>query len=156
MLTNFCGVVKSICKHIIRSRCTKVKQGPYHRTIKSSIKWNTGKVLIKISLGRHGCLAWLGIFHTKLHEHVLHILCLGDECSLSEFLDLKAKEILQAPHHGHLKILGHSLREPLAQRFIRTTKYYVIYIELAYGQPTTASLDKKSSINDSPHKSFLE
>ena len=65
--------------------------------IKSRIKRNTGKVLIKISLGWHGYLAWLGIFHTELHEHVLNVLCLGDEHSLGKLLDLKAKEILQAP-----------------------------------------------------------
>src|SRR3954471_22645080 len=74
----------SYTKHNIRSRCTKVKELPNHRMIKSSIKWNTGKVLIKISLGRHGCHAWLGIFRTELHEHVLNILCLGDECSFGE------------------------------------------------------------------------
>src|SRR3954468_18253596 len=124
--------------------------------IKGSIKWNTGKVLIKISLGRHGCLAWLGIFHIKLHEHVLNILCLRDEGSFGKLLDLKAKEVLQAPHHGHLKVLGHSLREPLAQRRIRRTKDNVIYIDLAYEQLTIGSLSKKSGINDSPHKSFLE
>src|SRR3954469_7090726 len=90
-------------------------------------------------------MAWH--FHTELHEHVLNVLCLGDECSLGELLDLKAKEILQAPHHGNLKILGHSLREPLAQRWIRRTKYYVIYIDLSYEQLTIGSLGKKSGIN---------
>src|SRR3954469_25106231 len=124
--------------------------------IKCSIKRNTGKVLIKITLGRHGCLAWLGIFHIKLHEHVLDILCLGDESSFSELFNLKAKEILQAPHHGHLKVLGHSLREPLAQRWIRRTKDDVIYIDLAYEKLTIGSFGKNSGINDSPHKSFLE
>src|SRR4051812_38303441 len=124
--------------------------------VKSSIKWNIGMVLIKISLGWHGCLAWLGIFHTELHEHVLNVLCLGDECSFGKLLNLEAKEILQAPHHGHLKILGHSLREPLTQRWIRGTKDYVIYIDLAYEQLPICSLGKKSDINDSPHKSFLE
>src|SRR3954471_13930036 len=124
--------------------------------IKCRIKRNTGKVLIKICLGRHGCLAWLGIFHIKLHEHVLDIICLGDKSSFGELLNLKAKEILQSPHHGHLKVLGHSLREPLAQRWIRRTKDYVIYIDLAYEQLTIGSLSKKSGINDSPQKSFLE
>src|ERR1041385_281659 len=99
-------------------------------------------------------MAWY--LHTKHHEHVLNILCLGDEGSFGKFLDLKSKEVLQAPHHGHLKVIGHSFREPLAQRWIRRTKYYVIYIDFAYEQFTIGSLGKKSGINDTPHKTFLE
>src|SRR4051812_23470599 len=90
-----------------------------------------------------GVLHGLASCHIKLHEHVLNILCLGDESSFGELLNLKAKEILQAPHHGHIKVLGHSLREPLAQRWIRRTKYDVIYIDFAYEQLTLVLLVKR-------------
>src|SRR3954467_8376187 len=99
-------------------------------------------------------MAWHLSYQTS--RVVLNILFWGDESSFDEMLNLKAKEILQAPHHGHLKVLGHSLREPLAQRWIRRTKNDVIYIDLAYEQLTIGSLGKKSGINDSPHKFFLE
>jgi hypothetical protein len=37
----------------------------------------------------------------------LNILCLADEGAILELLDLKSKEILQLPHHGHLEFLYH-------------------------------------------------
>jgi hypothetical protein len=56
----------------------------------------------------HGCLDGFGILHSKLLEYVLNVLSLADEGALLEFLDLKSKEVLQLPHHGHLEFLYHN------------------------------------------------
>jgi hypothetical protein len=50
----------------------------------------------------------LDILHSKLLENVKSVLCLADEGALLELLDLESKEILQLPHHGHLKFLCHN------------------------------------------------
>jgi hypothetical protein len=55
----------------------------------------------------HRSLDGLGILHSKLLENVLSVLYLDDEGALLELLDLESKEILQLPHHGHLKFLYH-------------------------------------------------
>jgi hypothetical protein len=56
----------------------------------------------------HRNLDGLSIFHSKLLKNILGILCLADEGALLEFLDLESKEILQLPHHGHLKFMYHN------------------------------------------------
>jgi hypothetical protein len=53
-------------------------------------------------------LDWFGIFHSNLLENILNVLCLANEGALLELLDFKSKEILQLPHHGHLKFLYHN------------------------------------------------
>jgi hypothetical protein len=55
----------------------------------------------------HGCLDGFGILHSKLLENILNILSLADEGAFLELLDLKSKEILQLPHHIHLKFWYH-------------------------------------------------
>jgi hypothetical protein len=49
----------------------------------------------------------LNILHSKLLEYVLSVCCLSDEGTFLELLDLKSQEVLQLPHHGHLKFLNH-------------------------------------------------
>jgi hypothetical protein len=56
----------------------------------------------------HGCLDGFGILHSKLLKYILNVLSLADEGALLELLDLKSKEILQLPHHGHLEFLYHN------------------------------------------------
>jgi hypothetical protein len=56
-------------------------------------------------IGSHGCLHGFAILHPKLLKYVLNVLSLADEGALLELLDLKSKEILQLPHHRHLKFL---------------------------------------------------
>jgi hypothetical protein len=56
----------------------------------------------------HGSLDGFGILHSNLLEYILNILSLTDEGALLELLDLKYKEILQLPHHRHLKFLYHN------------------------------------------------
>jgi hypothetical protein len=50
----------------------------------------------------------LDILHSKLFENILNVLCLANEGAHLELLDLKSKEILQLPNHGHLKFLYHN------------------------------------------------
>jgi hypothetical protein len=56
----------------------------------------------------HRSLDGFGIIHSKPLENILNVLCLSNEGALLELLDLKSKEILQLPHHGHLKFLYHN------------------------------------------------
>jgi hypothetical protein len=56
----------------------------------------------------HRSLDGLGNLHSKLLENVLSALCLADEGSLLELLDLESKEILKLPHHIHLRFLYHN------------------------------------------------
>jgi hypothetical protein len=51
----------------------------------------------------HGSFDGFGILHSKLLEYILNVLCLANEGALLELLDLESKEIIQLPHHGHLK-----------------------------------------------------
>jgi hypothetical protein len=55
----------------------------------------------------HGCLDRFGIHHSKLLEYILNVLSLTDEGAFLELLDVESKEILQLPHHGHLKFFYH-------------------------------------------------
>ena len=59
-------------------------------------------------IGSHGCLDGLSILHPKLGDYILNVLRLADEGALLELFDLESKEILQLPHHGHLKFLYHN------------------------------------------------
>jgi hypothetical protein len=59
----------------------------------------------------HGCLDGFAILHSKLFKYVLNVLSLADEGVLLELLDLKSKELLQLPHHRHLKFLYHNPTE---------------------------------------------
>jgi hypothetical protein len=61
-----------------------------------------------MSIYSHGCLDGFGILHSKLLEYVLNVLSLAYEGVLLELLDLKAKKILQLPHHRHLEFLYHN------------------------------------------------
>jgi hypothetical protein len=56
----------------------------------------------------HKSLDGFSILHSKFLENILNVLCLANESALMELLDLKFKEILQLPHHGHLKFLYHN------------------------------------------------
>jgi hypothetical protein len=56
----------------------------------------------------HRSLDGFGILHSKLLKYVLNVLSLANEGALLELLDLKSKEILQLPHHRHLKFLYHN------------------------------------------------
>jgi hypothetical protein len=56
----------------------------------------------------HGSLDGFNILHSKLLENILNVLCLANEGTLLELLDLESKEILQLPHHGHLKFRYHN------------------------------------------------
>jgi hypothetical protein len=56
----------------------------------------------------HGSLDRFGILHSKFLEYVLNVLSLADEGTLLELLDLESKEILQLPHHSHLKFMYHN------------------------------------------------
>jgi hypothetical protein len=68
----------------------------------------TSRVEVEMHIGSHGCLDGFAIFHSKLLMYVLNVLSLADEGALLELLDLKSKEILQLPHHRHLKFLYHN------------------------------------------------
>jgi hypothetical protein len=56
----------------------------------------------------HGSFDGFGILHSKLLEYILNVLCLANEGALLELLDLESKEIIQLPHHGHLKFSYHN------------------------------------------------
>jgi hypothetical protein len=56
----------------------------------------------------HGSLDGFGILHSKLLENISNVLWLADEGALLDLIDLESKEILQLPHHGHLKCLYHN------------------------------------------------
>jgi hypothetical protein len=58
-------------------------------------------------IGSHGCLDGFSILHPKLLKYVLNVLSLADEGALLELLDLKSENVLQLPHHRHLKFLYH-------------------------------------------------
>jgi hypothetical protein len=58
-------------------------------------------------ISSHGCLDGFAILHPKLLKYILYVFCLADEGALLELLDLESKEILQLPHHRHLKFLYH-------------------------------------------------
>jgi hypothetical protein len=51
----------------------------------------------------HGCLDGFGVLHSKLLKYVLNVLSLVDEGALLELPDLKSEDLLQLPHHRHLK-----------------------------------------------------
>jgi hypothetical protein len=68
----------------------------------------TSCVDIEMPICSHGCLDGFGILHSKLLKYILNVLSLADEGALLELLDLKSKEILQLPHHGHLEFLYHN------------------------------------------------
>jgi hypothetical protein len=59
-------------------------------------------------ISSHGCLDGFAILHSKLLEYILYVLSLADEGALLELLDFESKEILQLPHHRHLKFLYHN------------------------------------------------
>jgi hypothetical protein len=59
----------------------------------------------------HRSLDGLDILHSKLLEHVLSVICLADEGTILELLDLESEEVLQLPHHGHLEFLNHDSTE---------------------------------------------
>jgi hypothetical protein len=68
----------------------------------------TSCVEVEMPICYHGCLDGFGILHSKLLEYIMNVLTLVDEGALFELLDLESKEILQLPHHGHLKFLYHN------------------------------------------------
>jgi hypothetical protein len=59
----------------------------------------------------HRSLDGFGILHFNLLEYILNVLSLEDEGAFLELFDLESKEILQLPHHGHLKFLYHNTTE---------------------------------------------
>jgi hypothetical protein len=85
-----------------------------------------------MSIGWHGSFDRLRIHHVKLLEHIMSVLCLANESSILQLLDLKSEEELQFTHHGHLKSLGHDHTKLLTKLMVSTTKYYVIDIYLAH------------------------
>jgi hypothetical protein len=56
----------------------------------------------------HGSLDCFGVLHSKLLEYILNLLGLTNEGAHLELLDLESKEILQLPHHEHLKFMYHN------------------------------------------------
>jgi hypothetical protein len=48
------------------------------------------RVEVEMPIGSYGCLDGLGILDSKLGKYVLNVLCLADEGSLLELLDLKS------------------------------------------------------------------
>ena len=93
-------------------------------------------------------MAWecglLRILHSKFLEHVLQILCLANEGSFLELLDLKAEEELQFTHHGHLKTFGHHPTKLFTKRLVSRTKYDVIDIYLVHKNIIIMPFSKKS------------
>jgi hypothetical protein len=51
---------------------------------------DTSCVEVEIHIGSHGCLDGFDILHLKLLQNVLSVLCLADEGSILELLDLEA------------------------------------------------------------------
>jgi hypothetical protein len=72
----------------------------------------TSCVKVEMPICSHRSLNGFVILHSKLLENILNVLCLANEGALLELLDLKSKEILQLPHHGHLKFLYHNPIKP--------------------------------------------
>jgi hypothetical protein len=97
-------------------------------------------------IGSHGCLDGFGILHSKLLKYVLNVLSLADEGSLLELLDLKSKEILQLPHHRHLKFLYHDPTKFFTSSLVSRPKYNIININLAYKQVFSNSFSEASRV----------
>src|SRR6185503_477849 len=87
-------------KHNIGPRYTKVKMGSNHGAIYLLIHGLAIFIEIKMSIGWHGSLDGLGIFHVKLLEHILDVLGLTNESAILELLDLKSEEEGQLTPHG--------------------------------------------------------
>ena len=94
-------------KHYIGPRCGKVKQRPYHRTIKRLINRFTVHIQVEMPIGCHGCLDWLALIHLEILQDIFSILFLMDECPFLQLFDLKTKEEGQLTDHGHLEFLRH-------------------------------------------------
>jgi hypothetical protein len=67
----------------------------------------TSCIEVKMAICPHRSLDRFDILHSKLLEYVLSVLRLGDESAILDLLHLESEEILQLPHHGHLKLLYH-------------------------------------------------
>jgi hypothetical protein len=74
------------------------------------------------------------------------VLGLAYKCPFLQLLDLKTKEEFQLTHHGHLKSLSHDPTKLFTKRIIRTTKYYVIDIYLAYKDISINFVSEKGRI----------
>jgi hypothetical protein len=90
----------------------------------------------------HRSLDGFGILHLKLLENILNVLCLANEGTLLELLDLKSKEILQLPHHGHVKFLYHNSTKLFTRWLVSRPKKYIININLAYKKSLSIVLVK--------------
>jgi hypothetical protein len=95
----------------------------------------------------HRSLDGLVILHSKLLENVLSVLCLAHEGSLLELLDLESKEILQLPHHGHLKFMYHNSTKLYTGRLLSRPKDNIININLAYKQVFDNCFNKQSRVS---------
>jgi hypothetical protein len=72
-------------KHNIRSTCTKLKQGSYHRPVYLLIYGLTSRIEVQVSICSHQCLDAFCVLHPKSLEEILCVLRLGDEEAISEF-----------------------------------------------------------------------
>ena len=97
--------------------------------------------------GRHRSRCTFAVLKLESPKHVLSVLGLVDECAFPCLLDLKAKEVLQLTHHGHLKPVRHQLGKFLIEHFVSRAKYNIINIELTYEQLLVNSLGEESGID---------
>jgi hypothetical protein len=104
----------------------------------------------------HGSFDGFGILHSKLLENILNILCLANEGAFLELLDLKSKEILQLPHHGHLKFLYHNSTKLLTRLLVSIPKDNIININLAYKQVFVNCFSEESRVGFSDFKTISE
>jgi hypothetical protein len=107
-------------------------------------------------IGSHECLDGFAILHSKLLKYVLNVLSLADECALLELLDLKSKEVLQLPHHKHLKFLYHDPTKLFTSWLVSRPKYNIININLAYKQVLCNSFSEESRISFSDFEAISD
>jgi hypothetical protein len=84
-----------------------------------------------MTISAYGSLDWLCFIHAKLFKYVTSILCLANESSIFDLLDLKSKKECENPHHRHFKFIHHHFAKLVTKGFVSRTKYNIINIYLA-------------------------
>jgi hypothetical protein len=107
-----------------------------------------------MSICPHGSLDGFGILHSKLLGNILNVLCLANEGAFLELLDLESEEILQLPHHGHLKFPYHNSTKLFTRRLVSRPKDNIININLAYKQDFVNCFSEESSVSFSDFKAI--